>query len=73
MWLEDMDDHYQIDSFFLMKKKNASILFNLIMKAIKQEELILPINIQVFTQLLQLKNYWIFQKLHLYSKMWIGS
>lgn len=73
MWLEDMDDHHQIDSFFLMKKKNASILFNLIMKAIKQEELILPINIQVFTQLLQLKNYWIFQKLHLYSKMWIGS
>lgn len=52
-----MDDHYQIDSFFLMKKKNASILFNLIMKAIKQEELILPINIQVFTRLLQLKNY----------------
>lgn len=52
-----MDDHHQIDSFFLMKKKNASIFFNLIMKAIKQEELILPINIQVFTQLLQLKNY----------------
>ena len=52
-----MNDHRQIDTFFLITTRIIIIPFLSIMKVIKQEKSILATNIQVYIQRLQLKKY----------------